>query len=262
MLRRTRRSSAEGRGSPKVETAKVAWRLRATEGRSLTLWGHESRRSLVKVIFAKVALTSKALAKRDAQAKISKDSTLKSRCNFCGETRNCTQKSRITLLYYHLCCFFFIRPFSCYFKKWDRTIVSLPFTFRNARVDWLLSKQQVESTTVIHWEWQGLEDATSWGHVWRPWPRGARWASVRKCPLRRSFFLRRSFICRPWPCPFKLSIHIWYRETNDYTRETKKIYKRKRYTREKRYECKMILWAHSTTKAICPCSSLTNPYLK
>ena len=121
---------------------------------------------------------------------------------FVGKLATGRKKSRITLLYYRLCCFSFIRPLSCYFKKWDMTIVSLPFTFRNARVDWFLSKQQVESTTHIHWEWQELEDATSWGHVWRPWPRGARWASVRKCPLRRSFFLRRSFILSTLTLPF------------------------------------------------------------
>ena len=256
MLRRTRRSSAEGRGSPKVETAKVAWRLRATEGRSLTLWGHESRRSLAKVIFAKVALPSRALAKRDAQAKISKDSTLKSRCNFCGETRNWTQKSRITLLYYRLCCFSFIRPLSCYFKKWDRTIVSLPFTFRNARVDWLLSKQQVERTTHIHWEWQELEDATSWGHVWRPWPRGARWAFRQKMsPTKVIFSTKVVYLVDLDLALLNLIygyIHLWHRE------EKKQII----FKRKRTYERKMIVWAHSTTKAIGVCSSLANPNLK
>ena len=107
---------------------------------------------------------------------------------FVGKLATGRKKSRITLLYYRLCCFSFIKPLSCYFKKWDRTIVSLPFTFRNARVDWLLSKQQVESTTHIHWEWQELEDATSWGHVWRPWTRGARWAFRQKMSPTKVIF--------------------------------------------------------------------------
>ena len=202
MLRRTRRSSAEGRGSPKVETAKVAWRLRATEGRSLTLWGHERRRSLAKVIFAKVALTSRALAKRDAQAKISKDSTLKSRCNFCGETRNWTQKSRITLLYYRMCCFSFIRPLSCYFKKWDMTIVSLPFTLETqGLIDYCRSNKLRAQLIFIEngksWRTQQVEGTFGGrGHVGQGEP------SVRKCPLRRSFFLRRSFILSTLTLPF------------------------------------------------------------
>ena len=203
MLRRTRRSSAEGRGSPKVETAKVAWRLRATEGRSLTLSeGTRAEGLWLRSFLPRLLCHHGPWQKGMHKLKFQRTALWNQDATFVGKLATGRKKSRITLLYYRLCCFSFIRPLSCYFKKWDMTIVSLPFTFRNARVDWFLSKQQVESTTHIHWEWQELEDATSWGHVWRPWPRGARWASVRKCPLRRSFFLRRSFILSTLTLPF------------------------------------------------------------
>ena len=118
-LRRGKDDISTSRAS--TDSKVIGWRPRLSEGwncegrlkaasnrRSLShsLWGHESRRSLAKVIFAKVALPSRALAKMDAQVRIQRDSTLKSTCNFCGETRNWTQISRNTLLYPRLCCFF------------------------------------------------------------------------------------------------------------------------------------------------------------
>ena len=67
-----------------------------------------------------------------------------------------------------------------------------------SRKGWLII---AETTSWEHnsyyWEWQELEDnsysyeledATSWGHVWRPWPRGARWAFSQKMSPTKVIF--------------------------------------------------------------------------